>query len=67
MSETKQQEATTGVEPELEVTETSTDAPAVDSSDKTERGREVINVINVVHAVEPVVQNVFVQNLNKNY
>lgn len=39
MSETKQQEATTGVEPELEVTETSTDAPAVDSSDKTERGR----------------------------
>ena len=39
MSETKQQEATTGVEPELEVTETSTDAPAVDSSEKTERGR----------------------------
>lgn len=39
MSETKQQEATTGVEPELEVTETSTDAPAVDGSDKTERGR----------------------------
>ena len=39
MSETKQQEATTGVEPELEVTETSTDAPAVDGSEKTERGR----------------------------
>ena len=39
MSETKQQEATTGVESELEVTETSTDAPAVDGSEKTERGR----------------------------
>ncbi len=39
MSETKQQEATTGATPELEVTQTSTDAPAVDSSEKTERGR----------------------------
>lgn len=39
MSETKQQEATTGATPELEV-KTSTDAPAVDSSERTERGRQ---------------------------
>lgn len=39
MSETKQQEAITGTTPELEVKETSTDAPAVDSSEKAERGR----------------------------
>ena len=38
MSETKQQEATTGAAPELEV-KTSTDAPAVDGSERTERGR----------------------------
>lgn len=38
MSETKQQEATTGATPELEV-KTSTDAPAVDGSERTERGR----------------------------
>ena len=38
MSETKQQEATTGAAPELEE-KTSTDAPAVDSSERTERGR----------------------------
>jgi small subunit ribosomal protein S5 len=39
MSETKQQEATTDTTSELEVLETSTDAPAVDGSEKTERGR----------------------------
>ncbi|MBP9836234.1 MAG: 30S ribosomal protein S5 [Candidatus Pacebacteria bacterium] len=38
MSETKQQEATTGATPELEV-KTSTDAPAVAGSERTERGR----------------------------
>ena len=38
MSETKQQEATTGTTPELEV-KTSTDAPAVDGSERTEQGR----------------------------
>lgn len=39
MSETKQQEATTGVTPEIEATQASSDAPAVDGSEKTERGR----------------------------
>ena len=39
MSETKQQEATTDVVSELEVNETSADAPAVDDAEKTERGR----------------------------